>query len=448
MRRGFVLVLILMLWALSGAFADATESADAAYESLPKDPKQPTLAEMMGFKSPDSSDKKAPAVPLADQFKALGSDLPALGVIPFTATSAIDPQWAVLAQKEMVRQIITRKLDRPFALADWLKTAFGTNKAASMRSILKAAKSEYVLVNLMMTGYLFQSGNELGLRVSIYYVDIKKDPVHFLRFFTSVDQIPGLCSQIASELTTRPAKPETKVPVYKGFWLNAAVIGFSSYTALATGEFSFGKLPFLRRDGVDYKPSDDYFTDLLGYSLYSTRMASVVMNDAPAWCGTSQSIKQDADYVVNTQIMMSDVLSAVTFAVFDTSNGTEVLHLSMPLREVTMASMAQVMRTAAKMILFAVSSDKEHASMGVVVQDPPVQKNPEIYCENYFIGDSAQDLVLPIGLNVMTFGPAYNDKQLVRNPPLSLMVYPFADPLKLTDLETRYFRALTAGGAP
>ncbi len=395
------------------------------------------LAGVMGALS--GKDKEAPT--LMGRFEALPESLPSIAIVPFSAASYLGPQFAEQAQAVFVKTVIDHKAYRPYSLRDWMTTSFGKSRADSYRDVARAAKTQRLPAKFIITGKLFKVGRRYVLRISRYPTDSSTDPDYFMRSFSDTNDMKIKMRTLVGEMVQRPRLETEKSPFKQRITINKLKTEYISSSRLANGEYYFNNVPFMRRDGLDYKPDDDFISDFLAYSLHVSRLADVSFPEAPDYVTNAN---KPGDYTVSMSLTVTKPISILKISLFDSDSSRKIYSYDYTFRSFSHDGLAREMREAARRILITITSDNEKLLVGTSTYSR--QPGLDIYCEGYYMGSSMVKQMLPNGLNTLSFHPwDWSGKQGAQSgifAPLGLVIDPFGKPFKMKNSEIQYLNAL------
>jgi len=436
----------------------------------------------------------------ADLYKALGPDKPAIGILPFGRGTGVAPALASFAENEASKYIILNYGMRPYAITEWLTSAYdGSKKASSVQDLIDAIKAAYLPLQNLLTGRIMRCGDSYVIRLDLYSFANPEAPDMAMRFFESPNACARSLVECLAELASRNA-PSKNANKTRTFFVNRFKLSFYRYSELQSGDFAFSETPFLQKDTIDIRPSDEFLSELIAYNLNSTRMAQATVQDGERFVDVSMASKRSAKYIVDGQLAITDKLCLATIILRTANSEAAPRVIRVPFASVNATELFGLARGLSSMLLSCGSSDEDLRSMGkaggsaeaVITSSegaaPAKAKGSstvastttasttsakkietedlDYFCEGYYVGKSLADLLVPVGLNTVcgvssSAPPAVRLEAMKRSlssdlilPGVSdgyvafgVVAYPFSNPAFLQSLQDcRYFSSLMAAG--
>ena len=345
-------------------------------------------------------DSKAPPT-LQERYDALPETIPAICVIPASATSAVPAEIVAAVDEEICKQMIIRKLSRPVSMNKWLATTYGKRKAESPFALLRAIDDEQYAVQLkgLSRAYLFKSGDLYGVQLDFYSLGGNSYPIQVLRLFSEIRDIPDVISSALDEYTARGAARDDDGK--KRVIINGFKIEFRKLVELESGEFEFVSAPFIEREGVNLKDGDDFFSAMLGYELATSGMIQTIrLADFAEYSDSDISMSQNADFAIRGRVQLTDQMNVLYVDLYDAKTGTKIASLRSPMKELSLKSAWDAYRTmSVSLIKKMLPQDTWGVASGIVAP------KRGFFANGMFVAwESLDNFVLPRGINSVSTG--------------------------------------------
>jgi hypothetical protein len=310
--------------------------------------------------------------------------------------------------------MMERKSFVPSSLKLWMDEGFKTKMASNMQQVLQRANDTEIAIDMICHGKIFKAGNSYGISLSVYPINPAIPPSYYFRSFANFNSIESVLKDMVLEMELRcntPSKPYFEKSIYiKKFNIN-----FHTFSKLEGDDVSFIDLPYIKIAGSSYKTDENFFSEILLYNIHISRLFNVWNGSIKNYISTSESVPSSIDYVVSTDIDISEQFSMLTISIINNKSQKIVTKYKYPFKSLNLNDLYATMRENAQNIILSVISSEERKQVGIVQLDL-LDKFQPVYCENYYLGDGKQyGLVFPSG----------SSNLLISNEKYKIFISPF-----------------------
>lgn len=265
--------------------------------------------------------KEEEFIPVQTKYDALSEVVPTYIVLQPSGTSMITQEVLDSLQNKLNRAMIDTEKMKPVTLDKWLISQYGIKKAQDSNKFINTLSSEKY--PCLMKGachlYIFKTSEGYGLILSISNFERGTNPITTFRkiekISDSTNAFLGMLNEYQNIIENNiQTKTKKKKIVMKPFVLESR-----KYVGQSDGEFEYIQTPFIEQDGVSIRSSDDFFSRLLGYSLYTTQMVEPIIPldlEQYAEIGNDNLIA-NADFYIEGRIQLTDQINIYHISLFD-----------------------------------------------------------------------------------------------------------------------------------
>ena len=260
-------------------------------------------------------------VPIQEKYESLKENIPAYIMIKATGTSVISSDVIDAIQDKLNRAMIETEKMKPVLLDKWLFDKYSAGKEKNIYDFINALSIEKFKdcnVAGLCHPYVFKTSDGFVLMISFYRYSDKGYPVTTFRQIKSLSECSKAFRSMLNEfLKIEESKSDQlygkKKVVIKPFNLESR-----KYLGQTSGEFDYIPSTFIEQDGIIIRSSDDTFSRMLGYSLYSTQMVQVInAQDLDAYVEPNFNKYDFADYYIEGRIQLTDQINIYHITLFD-----------------------------------------------------------------------------------------------------------------------------------
>jgi hypothetical protein len=332
---------------------------------------------------------------LQDKYSAL-NNVPGVIMFPVSATSAVPAEWVVLIEKELSTQLVKRGKFKPVLMQKWLLSTYSNTKANNPFALMNTVRAEqYVVpVGFVARANIFKNDDRYGFFINFYSLT-NYYPVTIFRFFSSVDDLPNVISSCLGEMERRLSQT-TSGEVKKRIVIDTFKLELLRLAELQTGEFDFISTPFIEKNDVPIRATDEYFSSILGYILSTTGLLNVMYpKDFAEYSNSVISTTTSlVDYRIQGKIQISEQECVVYIDLFDIHSNATVISLRYPLSEYSLEIIWNAYRDISVYIIGKIFNQDK---FGVV---PALSAPGQVFFANdQFVGwDTLENFVLARGI--------------------------------------------------
>jgi hypothetical protein len=337
---------------------------------------------------------------MQDRYAAL--TVPALIMLPVTASSAVPGEITQYLGEILPRRLVSDGKLRPVTMQKWLFSTFNETKAKGPFELLDALKAERYTVPLQYIGkpYIFKCENYFVLTLDLYPFATYY-PVTTVRFFAGKEDLDKVLTSCLDELYARLASVQRdgkKRVVVQGFKLD-----FLKLVALESGEFEFIPTPFIEQHAVALREGDDYFSRILAYTLASTNLFQSLRTTDFADYAEPGVVANRADYVIQGRVQLSAEMCVLYVDLFDSRETAKILSIKYPLERFSLKDVWDAYQDVSTRIVSSVYGADTYGKVSTLTE-----KGRGFYLDSMFIGwDTLENFILPKGMYSITTGSYY-----------------------------------------
>jgi hypothetical protein len=362
-----------------------------------------------------------------------GGDLKKAAFVPFESSLAAGEDLAEQFRLTLALTMKEQELLDPYRLEIWLNDKYGVDKAKNVDEILTTMGELGFDVLFVCHGYLFRTGPNYGIRITLFSMDDVINDSHYMRFFDlpggneeSINKkIKEICTSIVDEMNSRALMP-VKTHFDKTLFIEKFMIKLIQIDEIkATGTKIPTVLPIININGIEYKDTDHFFHELLLYKLHTTGLFHLKNCNMARYIQEPPVIPEDVDYTVSGYLFIEQNFNMLMIDIKNRETGELVQNYMFPFTEITMESLDAAMRRNSLLVGLAALELKERERIGTAEIVPKNDVQP-IFCNNIYLGMADQThLLLPSGQNDIKIG----DKVY------KMFVYPFTMNYQYWDIE-------------
>ncbi|SIQ98762.1 hypothetical protein SAMN05920897_12121 [Alkalispirochaeta americana] len=211
-------------------------------------------------------------------------------------------------------------------------------------------------------------------------------------------------ANLFAELTVRLAAEKEPANLFHStIYVNPVQLKFFHLTTLECGDFEFSSIPFLSRDGADYRRHDDHIRDLLGYALHLGGLVRAEIGDMDGVVGENPSQRGVGDYSVDSELKLSERLMIFETTLINNRTGREVLRYVFPLESLDLVYLQERLRDVSRLLILAIVPFEARLQVGALrpQSGDHFPEEAHIYFQGYHLGrGDLSGQLLPAGLNI------------------------------------------------
>ncbi|MBN2545231.1 MAG: hypothetical protein JXB50_05490 [Spirochaetes bacterium] len=338
-----------------------------------------------------------------------GQEGPVVALLPFSYTYDAGKKKAEIVFNETALSLISIRKFQVYSAKEWYNESFIKNKSEkksthiNIDEIAEKAKKDFLPVDYICHGYVFKSGPGYGIRIDLYSL---KDKIshYFFRTTDIFNNFNKITDQIAFEVNKRLEKNKS-VLVNKKVFINDFKIILKNFEKDKKGAIQEVNVPGIIIDRVNYRETDDFFSDLLLYNLYISGIfnvkKSIIKNEKKYESKKNGNINSNtsADYLIEGIVDLSNTINTLYIKVLSSRRDKIYYEKCVELKTLKINYIYNIMRTFSKNILMCLLTFEERNKTGEVFIDA-FYNNNDMFCNDHFLGRGVQkDLILPVSVN-------------------------------------------------
>jgi hypothetical protein len=338
---------------------------------------------------------------------------PVVAFIPFNYSYAVGQNNGIIATNEIVVAMVKSQVFTPASIKTWFDGRFKDGEGRDIQYMIEQMRKFRVPADYVCLGYVFKSGNEFGIRVSLYPVDAKQSVSHYFRYFSNFSDMPNIATQIIEEMKKRATGQ--KIVTAKKILINNFDLNYLIYTKSETGDVNISPLPFIKLEGMEYK-KEDFFNELLLYNFSISRLYTVYNNNIVDYTQNTKYKPSVAyDYIINSVLKVSKDLKTCTIEVTDGTGNNTLFSKTYRFEKLQLSDLYQEMRKWVKDISLTLLTQDELKKAGEI-NISSLYSDESVYLDEYYLGNGDQkNMLVPVSAEKVKYWlgeTAFTDKFL------------------------------------
>lgn len=352
--------------------------------------------------------KKESFTPIQEMYDSMNEVVPAYIIIKASGTSEIQPELLDVIQDKFNRAMINTEKLKPVLLDKWLIGKYGFTKEKNIIDFINSLSGER-FKNCNVEGvchpYIFKTSNGFVLMVSFYRYCDKGYPITTFRQITSLKSCSKAFTAMINEFIKISESNNYNIYRKKKVIIKPFVLESRKYIGQASGEFDYIPSTFIEQDGITIRNSDDIYSRMLGYSLYTTQMLQVVnCQDLDMYVESNFNKYDLADYYIEGKVQLTDQINIYHISLFDAKTKKEIKNVKY------FSSDFSILGTniANNNIVYSLADSlfgKDNYGVSPDIDVP----GQGLFLNNVFIGwDNLSKFILPKGKHIIYTGDYFN----------------------------------------
>ena len=343
---------------------------------------------------------------MQDRYSAMPETLPAVVVLPASATSGVPLELLNDFNRQLIRCLVMQNKVKPVLMNKYLSATFLNNKAETPFALLQALAEERYTVplSLICKPFIFKNEQTYIIRLAFYSLQGSPYPIEIIRSFSKNKQLTNVINSCLNEFVVRYFT-DTKKIHKKKVLIQEFQLEFLKLVELTSGEFEFVTTPFIQQADFTLKAGDDYFSLFLGYILSSTNMFETFrLADFQEFADVKLSSHSTADYIISGRVQLTEQIGFLYADLIEAPKGKKVLTVKHPLKNFSLPSLIDAYREICW--LFA---QKIFPADSVYLVPVLNESGNAFYCNDRLIGwNTLNYFFLPVGMHTIDSKPYIN----------------------------------------
>lgn len=277
-----------------------------------------------------SLQKEEEIIPIQTKYDSLTEVVPAYIMLHATGTSMISPEILEAFQDKLYRSMINTEQLKPVLLDKWLITKYGLEKEKNIHAFINALADERYpcLVVGVCNPFLFATSDGYAIALSFYRFSDKGFPITVFRKIDNLGQCTEALNAMMKEYLAITTQKTNELFKKKKIVVKPFVLESRKYLGQTGGEFDYIPSTFIEQDGVLIRSTDDFYSRLLAYSLYTTQMVDAVSAlDVQQYVDPNFNTYDFADYYIEGRIQLTDQINIFHIALFNANTKKEICNI-------------------------------------------------------------------------------------------------------------------------
>ncbi|MBQ8680189.1 MAG: hypothetical protein IJ530_10565 [Treponema sp.] len=280
------------------------------------------------LKTPQAVKKSAKnVINMQEYYDNLSEMVPAVIFLSPDCTTGVSDEMLENFFTELKLQMVLNSYFKPVSMAKFLDGKYTEKKERNLFQFFYGIKGERYQVNLrgILKPKIFKCGNNYIVYIALLPFDSSGYPITSLRIIKTEREMKDAVANCLFELNSLMQKHNSgKVKLA----VNPFEISCRTLVEQKTGEFDFIKTSFSNQEGIELKETDDMFSYILAHQATATGLYSATpLGMIPEYVtgkSTSASISAQADYLINTKLVLSDKMNVITLSLIKADSGVLV----------------------------------------------------------------------------------------------------------------------------
>lgn len=259
-------------------------------------------------------------IPIQEKYDSLSEVVPAYVMLQCEGSSMISQEILDSFQDKLNRAFVNTEKMKPVLLDKWLINKYGLDKAKNIHDFTNVLLDERYpcLVVGTCQPFIFKVSEGYVVTLSFYKFTDGGFPIVTLRKIESLSECTSAINAMLNEYikineTKNNSNHDKKRIIIKPFVLESR-----KYVGQTTGDFDYIPSTFIEQDGILIRSTDDFFSRMLQYALYSTQMTKVVSTqDLNKYVNTEYDTYSFADFYIEGRIQLTDQINVYHISLFD-----------------------------------------------------------------------------------------------------------------------------------
>lgn len=336
---------------------------------------------------------------MQDSYTALPASVSLICMLPVGRASGVPDVFLKKIEYSLPRYMVTMGIAKPVTMDKWFTQNYLKKKVSTPFALIRSITAERYTIPLsgICKPYIFASGSFFVLQLSFYPFVGSLYPTIITRVFKTIEELDNVLVSSLSEFSKRSFTEgyDTK---RKKVIVAPFIIENRKLVEVGSGEFEFVTSPFIEKEKVTIKKTDDYFSRLFAYLLRTTNLFTVMpLQDLSDYCNTDIYRSYEADYIIKGRIQITDQFCVLYIDLYNASSGKIIYSVKNP---ITVFSLEKLWTVFQHVNVFIAEKIFSENSISVIKDLQATGYG--LYSDNMFIGwNSIKELVRPKGLHIV-----------------------------------------------
>lgn len=340
---------------------------------------------------------------MQEYYDNLSETVPAVVLFSPDCTTGVSAGILEKFYTELKLQMVLNSYFKPVSMTRFLDGKYAEKKSRNLFQFLTGIKEEHYQVNLrgICKPKIFKCGSSYIIYIALFPFDSSGYPITSLKIIKTETEIKDAVSNCLLELNSLMKKHDLRKVKLA---VNPFEISCRTLLEQKTGEFDFIKTSFSNQGGIELKETDDMFSFIFAHQATATGLYSAVpMGLIPEYVTektTSAAISAQADYLINTKVVLSDKMNIITLNLIKTDTGVLVKTAKFFTKRLDSEDVWKFTNYFLAEITKAVYSEKNYRLLTGISE-----KGKAFYKDSMFIGwDSIDNFPVPAEKTVINIG--------------------------------------------
>ncbi|MCQ2584687.1 MAG: hypothetical protein MJ185_03780 [Treponema sp.] len=359
-------------------------------------------ADLGGLSIPESAD----TVPIQERYDALSEVVPSYIMLQSDGTGNISQEVLEAISDKLNREMVYTEKLKPVSLDKWLIGKYGLEKEVSIDNFIAALADERYPINVtgVCKPYVFQNSEGYAITLSFYRFSDGGYPIIVFRNLKTLSECSYALRAMLNEYISIIEEKTYTLYQKKKVIVKPFLLESRKYIGQTGGDFDYIPSTFIEQDGVTIRTTDDYFSKMLAYSLYSTEMVNAMAaNNITEYVNQDFNNYNSADFYIEGRVQLTDQINIFHISLFDAKTKSFIQEVKFFSSDFSLSGLINVYHN----IIYSLAENifgKGNYGVAPDISAP----GQGFYLNHIFLGwDSLSKVVLPRGKHIVYTGSYY-----------------------------------------